>query len=69
MRRYTVLVLRPDYERNGPPGKWVFRAHVHANKLDMAKREAIEEARRVSQNDAFDYAILAVYDGFITDLS
>ena len=68
MKRYTVLVLRPDYERIGPPSEWVFQAHVFANKLDMAKREGIEEARRVSQNDAFDYAILAVYSGFLTNL-
>lgn len=68
MTEYTVLVLKPEYTQQGTADEWVFQAHVSANGLGAARSEAIEEARRISQHPAADYAILAVYRGFLLRL-
>ena len=68
MKKYTVLVLRPDYERVGAPSEWVFQAHVDANSLIFAKREAIRLASHVTHSAAGDYTILAAYSGFLSNM-
>lgn len=68
MKKYTVLVLRPDYERVGAPSDWIFQAHVHANSLIFARREAIRVASHVTHSAAEDYTILAVYPGFLDNM-
>ncbi len=67
---WTVLMLRPDHMWDGSTRDWTYQAHVYA--LDVAGAEIAgrEQAAKVDGIDEpFDYAVLAVYDGHLSDVA
>ena len=69
VKEFTVVVLRPDYERDGSPNEWTFVSYVLADSVLEAQDAAYLDAARVSGNPVEDYAVLAVFEGRYTDIS
>jgi hypothetical protein len=73
MNDYTVLLLRPDTNWNGPAADWVLREFVNAFDVKGAVKVACGVAVETYYNDAPDvnadsFAPIAVYPGHVTDL-
>jgi hypothetical protein len=68
--KYTVLVLRPDYQRCGHQSDWIYRAHVEAPDVTEAAQEGLRRAGGLrGQDDPYsDYAVLAIYHGHLDDV-
>lgn len=78
MKKYTVLVLRPDYTASDY-GQDTFLAHVEAIDVLTAQETAQEEAYRgdfpgidMDEHDpvssSADYFVLAVFEGHLNDV-
>lgn len=68
LQSYTVLILRPDNQWDGSPSDWVYRAHVQAT--SVASAEAVAKIQAAApEDDADDFAVLAVYAGLLDDLA
>ena len=71
MKRYTVLLLRPDYMWDGSQADWVYRADVMAHDPSEA---VVEAQRHAVESDGYDdvpvddYAPLAVFEGHCVDV-
>ena len=75
MKKYTVLVLRPDYIAS-EYGKDTYLAHVEAASVGAAQAQAQVEARDSDQepddddwNDPTDYHVQCVFEGHLDDLT
>ena len=73
---YTVLLLRPDAEWDGPPANWVLRMHVEVETASEAGYAAVikaitdyyTSAAGLQMVGAEEFAVLAVYHGHIDDV-
>lgn len=69
MNKYTVLLLRPDWQHEGPQSDWIFRAHVMADSAGGAVIEAQKQwAKFGDEENPDDAAALAVFNGHIVDV-
>ena len=77
MKKYTVLLLRPDYIAD-EFGMDTYLAHVEAASVGAAQAQAQVEARDSDQelddddddwNDPTDYHVQCVFEGHLDDLS
>lgn len=76
MKPYTVLLLRPDWQRNNlHPADWVCRTRVTATDPQAAIPEAVAELNRIDNRGDWedltledDLAVLAIYEGHLEDL-
>lgn len=67
--RWTVLVMRPDTMWEGSVRDWTYQAHVIAPDVTGAEEAARRQAAAADDYDEpFDYAILAVYAGHLSDV-
>ena len=60
-KRYTVILLKPDHERDGAADEWTYIVHLLARSVLEAQDDAMEEAARTSGNHPDEYAVLVVY--------
>jgi len=66
MKKYTVLLLYPDYANENGDGS--FLAHVEANSVLEAQAEGQQTAARSGVADPKDFSVLAVFEGHLNDL-
>lgn len=66
---YTVLLLRPDWQHEGPPSDWVSRQFVDAFDAQSAAKVGIAKLLAIDSNlEETDVAVLAVFDGHQRDI-
>jgi hypothetical protein len=65
--KWTVLILRPDYQWDGAQADWVHRDHVVAAGWSAACEMAVNELARVEELPYEDLAVLACYQGHLQD--
>jgi len=71
LQPFTVLLLRPEDDWDGPQADWVLREHVEALDVSGAITAAIKQCiTNYYDGDRLsdDFAPLAVYSGHIVDL-
>lgn len=70
-RSYTVLLLLPLAQQDGPPSDWVWQSRVKkvqdaVEAVKVAQEEAAGHGLSISDPD--DYEVLAVYEGLRKDV-
>ncbi len=69
-KQWTVLVLRPDHMWEGSVRDWTYQAHVIAPDVAGAEIAGREQAAKADgEDEPFDYAILVVYAGHLSDVA
>ncbi len=72
MTKYTVLLLRPSWQHDGPESDWIFRAHVEAGNVEQAEEKALTELMKFGDGMPAELrdecATIAVYEGHLFDL-
>lgn len=69
MNKYTVILLRPDHEWDGPPHDWTWIIQLWAPKVTKAVETAQQQASDAHPGqEPNDYAPLAVYPGYLDNV-